>query len=60
MTVMAMLYVLHFGQILPEAHLPAPIPYVDCMEVAVRVARYYDHTMSLRMPIVYCEVLEDD
>ena len=56
---MAMLLLLFPKDIEPREHLPAPIPYAECVELAVRVARYYDHIWAWGHPIVTCEVREN-
>ena len=57
--VLALLLVLYPGDIEPRHETPEPIPYAECIEMATRVARYFDHTgqyMWVGPPIVFCEV----
>ncbi len=55
---MALLFTLWPGDVSPRQEVPAPIPMADCLELAGRVALYYDKTMWQGQPKVYCEVTE--
>lgn len=53
---MALLFVLYVGDIEPRQETPEPIPYEECVEMAGRLVRWFDHTMSFNFPTVTCEV----
>jgi hypothetical protein len=55
MEIYALLLVMWPKAIEPEQHIPAPIPYVECVEIATRLARYYDHVMWKGQPIITCK-----
>ena len=55
---MALLMVLYYGDITPRQETPEPIPYSDCIEMAERVAWYFNHTYGPHsQPIVECTLV---
>ena len=57
----ALLLVLMPGMLTPRMETPVPIPYDDCIDMAVRVATYYAVKAKWERPIsITCEVTDYD
>lgn len=59
MELYAVLMVMYVGMTEPQAHIPAPIPYDECVELGTKLARFYDHTMAYNHPIIECTIVYD-